>query len=175
MQPYSTSRRLKNGVPFALAVVLGFTLAATAQTSPYQPSAPQPVLPPSGGAKPTSPVVESLMDQRPPVLEVRKAHRHARHASWTHHRHFSHFRERAPVRDLERPALAGVELLQPLPRPGEPPHLNVPLPGYPLDSFITAFTTPLPPIVCHPTRRDPDVPDPRLYRERTVTCEADNP
>ena len=70
--------------------------------------------------------------------------------------------------DLDRPALAGVELVAPLPLPAEPPHIVVQLPAYPLDSFATAFTTPPPPIVCHRTHRDPDAPDPRLYREGPV-------
>lgn len=173
MPSFSRSfRRDLSGV-VALAVLLGSAASARAQTTPFQPSAAQPVLPPGGGSKPTSPVVESLMDQTPAVLEVRKRHRHhARHET-TGHRRVAH--NRAPSRPLDRPALAGVELLQPLPRPGQPPHIAVPVPGYPLDSFITAYTTPLPPIVCHPTRRDPDLPDPRLYRERAVICEADNP
>ena len=77
--------------------------------------------------------------------------------------------------DLERPALAGVTLLQPLPPEPQPPHIAVPLPAYPLDTIAAAFTTPPPPIVCHPTRRLRDLPDPELYRERTLQCEADNP
>ena len=71
--------------------------------------------------------------------------------------------------------MAGVELLRSLPRPGEPPHFIAPVPVYPLDSFTAAYTMPPPPIVCHPTRREPGLPDPRLYRERTVACEPDNP
>ena len=170
--------RLDHGRAFGLSVVVGVavgsTVSAWAQTTAFQPSAAQPVLP-SGGSKPTSPVVESLMDQATPILEVRKTHGHARYEMRRHHRHVARPRLGPPAHDLERPALAGVELLRPLPLPGQPPHIAVPVPGYPLDNFITAYTMPPPPIVCRPTRRDPYAPDPRLYREHTVACEADNP
>ena len=149
---------------------IGLAGTAVAQSTPPQPAAAQPTIPqPIGQAKPGSPVVESLVDsakQRP--LEVRK------HASHVARRHSRYAHRHAPL-DLDRPALAGVELLQPLPRPGPPPHLTVPLPAYPLDGIATALTMPAPPVVCHPTRREPGLPDPQLYRERTLACEADNP
>lgn len=96
-------------------------------------------------------------------------------------KHASHMRRRRhsvahyPLGDVERPALAGVELLVPLPPPGPPPHLTVPLPAYPFESVAAALTTPPPPVVCHRTRRRPDLPDPQLYREVTLVCQPDNP
>jgi hypothetical protein len=87
-----------------------------------------------------------------------------------------HFVHRWPApRDIDRPALAGVELLAPLPLPAEPPHFIVPLPAYPLEAIAASLTTPPPPVMCHRARRDPDAPDPRLYREVPVVCEPDNP
>ncbi len=83
---------------------------------------------------------------------------------------------RAPVPvDLERPALAGVTLLRPLPPPIDSPHIVVPLPAYPLEAVGAAYLTPPPPIVCHRTPRIRDLPDPRLYREETLECEPDTP
>ncbi len=78
-------------------------------------------------------------------------------------------------RALDRPGLAGVALIAPLPPPGEPPHFIVPLPAFPLETFATSLTTPLPPIVCHPVRRAANGPDPHLYREVPVACEPDMP
>ena len=77
--------------------------------------------------------------------------------------------------EFDRPALAGVTLLQPLPPAPQPPHIVVPLPDYPLDTVAAAFLTPPPPIVCHRTPRLRDLPDPGLYRETTLVCEPDNP
>ncbi len=133
---------------------------ALAQSAP-----PAPVSGPAG-----SPVVDQIVADEPPPLVVRK--QASRPVPQRRHRFARH--DRVP-RDLERPALAGVTLVAPLPPPGEPPHIEVPLPAYALDSLVTAYTTPPPPIVCHPTRRDPDAPDPRLYRETPVLCAADNP
>ncbi len=56
-----------------------------------------------------------------------------------------------------------------------PANIVVPTPDYPLDTIAAAFLTPPPPVVCHDVRRDPYLPDPRLYREQTVACEPDNP
>jgi hypothetical protein len=171
----SSSSRLYGRRHLALlclaAIGLTGTSAGAQTTTPPQPAAAQPTIPqPIDARKPDSPVVESLVDpmsRRP--LEV---HKHPRHIA-ARHRHYAH-RFHTPI-DLDRPALAGVEVLQPLPRPGQPPHLAVPLPAYPLDEIATALTMPPPPIVCHPIRREPGLPDPHLYRERTVACEPDNP
>ena len=76
---------------------------------------------------------------------------------------------------LERPALAGVELVEPIPHPIQPPHYTVPVPAYPFENFVTFYTTPPPPVICSRVRRDPYAPDPHLVRERSVVCEADNP
>ncbi len=89
----------------------------------------------------------------------------------THRRHYAH----ALVDPLDRPALANVELLEPLPRPPQPPHVTVPVPGYPLDNLITYLTAPPPPVVCRPTRYDRFKPDLGLADERPVLCTADNP
>lgn len=87
-----------------------------------------------------------------------------------HRRHARGFAE-----PLERPALANVELVEPLPHPPQPPHVTVPVPAYPLENFVTYFTTPPPPVVCRPTRRDRFKPDLGLVDERPVLCTADNP
>ena len=145
--------------------------AALAQTTPQSPSSPQPVLPQQ---KPGSPVVESLVGQ--PPLDVRKpayaplSPRPARHMRQARLRHV----HPAPL-DLDRPALAGVELLAPVPHPVEPSHIMVPTPVYVFDELATPFLTPPPPVVCHNVRREPGIPDPHLYREVTVACVSDNP
>ena len=153
-----------------LAVCLATAPAMAQSSAPpasaSQPSVPRPV--PPAANKPGSPVVEQIVHEGPRVLVVRKQ------AARPVRRHRVLVRRHVP-RDLDRPALAGVELLAPLPLPGEPPHLTVPMPAYPLDSLATAWTTPPPPIVCHRTQRDPDAPDPHLYREVPVDCEPDNP
>ncbi len=163
------------------ALVLAMLIAASAigagtalaQTTPQNSSDPQPTLPTSGPSG-SSPVVESIVGKSQPPLEVHKRPAHPMHAAG--HRRLRHYaRLRAVPPDVDRPALAGVELLQPLPRPGEPPHFVVPTPDYPLDTIAAAFLTPPPPVVCHDVRRDPYLPDPRLYREQTVACEPDNP
>jgi hypothetical protein len=151
---------------------------AVAQTSPSSgqlnlpPGAPpKPSAVPYAPPKPDSPVVQTLVGGNasgPLVVRKRASRRVVAHS------HHHHYVSRVP-RDLERPALAGVTLLQPLPPAPQPPHIAVPLPAYPLDTIAAAFTTPPPPIVCHPTRRIRDLPDPELYRERTLVCEPDNP
>ncbi len=106
--------------------------------------------------------------QTPLVVRKKGAVAHSRHR----HRYYAG----APVPlDLERPALAGVTLLRPLPPPIDPPHIVVPLPAYPLEAVAAAYLTPPPPIVCHRTPRIRDLPDPRLYREETLECEPDTP
>lgn len=76
---------------------------------------------------------------------------------------------------IERPALATVDLTERLPYPPQPPHVTVSVPAYPFENFVVAFTTPPPPIVCRPTRRDRYQPDPHLLGEQAVLCTADNP
>ena len=159
------------------------SLPAAAQTSvtvppnttPPQPAAAQPTLPGSAQAsppKPDFPVVEKIENQ--PALDVRKAASHP----MPRRRHLAR-RIHAPrgfgPAPIDRPALAGVELVAPLPPPGEPPHIVVPTPAYPLEAIVAGITTPPPPIVCHHTRRDLYAPDPHLYRERPVECVPDNP
>ncbi len=120
-------------------------------------------------SKPGPLIVQTIVGP-PSTLNVSKAP--ARRLS-QRRKHVAHYRS-API-DVDRPALAGVELLRPLPPPGQPPHFVVPTPAYPFENFVTAYTTPPAPLFCHPTSRDRDLPDPHLYRERPVTCEPDNP
>ena len=68
-----------------------------------------------------------------------------------------------------------MQLLRPLPPPGQPPHFVVPTPAYPFENFVTAYTTPPAPLFCHRAPREPGLPDPQFYRERPVVCEPDNP
>ncbi len=149
----------------AMSLAAGAVPARAQQSG--DPSATQPATKAS-----SSPIVESLVGKPQPALEVHKRPMHAavrppvrRHNVRSRH---------APLA-LDRPALAGVELLAPLPRPEQPPHFVVTAPAYPLETLAAAFLTPPPPIVCHDVRRDPNRPDPHLYRERTVACEPDNP
>ena len=162
----------------ALAILL-LAAPAGAQTSPSSGQldlpagkAPKPAAVPYAPPKPGSPVVQTLVGGGGQPLVVRKRAR--RVASHPHHEARRGYARHAPL-DLERPALAGVTLLQPLPPAPQPPHIAVPLPAYPLDTIAAAFLTPPPPIVCHPTRRIRDLPDPELYRERTLECAPDNP
>ena len=166
----------RGSAQFAAAIVVAALCgAAQAQAAgtPPEPSAPQPALPqpiPSpGGKPPVSPVVEHTIAATSPLVRRKHARRQARlrrHLA----RHYG-----APPGDLERPAVAGVTLLVPLPRPDEPPHFTVPVPAYPLESLATFITTPPTPVVCHPVPREPGLPDPELYRERTLQCQPDNP
>ena len=161
-----------------IAPTLLIAVPAGAQSTPPTPSSKQPSLPsqtpPSPAAyappKPGSPVVQSLVGSGKPALVV---HKHLARERPRHHRFYA---RHVPVPlDLERPALAGVTLLQPLPPVPPPPHDVVPVPAYPLETVAAAFLTPPPQIVCHRTRRIRDLPDPRLYREETLACEPDNP
>lgn len=169
-------RTLDRSPGVATALLVGVSLVgapARAEPTPPSLSAAQPSLPPAGPSSPQkcgSPVVNSIVGARRAPLEIRK--RAAPIITRRHH-HFAR-RGHAPL-DLDRPALAGVELLLPLPAPAEPPHIVVPLPAYPLDSVASAFLTPPPPVVCHRTPRVRDAPAPRLYREVTLDCRPDNP
>lgn len=174
--------RVPAALCLALLAVAGLPATpAFAQTTPPGPAAAQPSLPRPIPAptKPGSPVVERIVGGDQPPLEVRKPPLHLRetryHRSSYRHLHRRAAHRRQVPRDLDRPALAGVELVAPLPPPGQPPHLVVPLPAYPLDSVAAALTMPAPPVVCHRVRRDPDAPDPHLYRETPVLCVPDNP
>ena len=161
----------------ALALVPLLSLPALAQSSAPSPSSAQENLPPGmpphpesvpyAPPKPGFPVVQSIMGGGTPLVVRRHAH------AAPHHRSHHHYAS-APL-EFDRPALAGVTLLQPLPPAPQPPHIVVPLPDYPLDTVAAAFLTPPPPIVCHRTPRIRDLPDPGLYRETTLVCEPDNP
>ena len=171
---HSSSDVWQTAVTLMVALLaLGGPAVAQGASTPPEPSAPQSTLADTRPAdiKPGPPIVQSIVGPSPPsTLEVRKAP--ARHvAARREHAARHHAR---PV-EIDRPALAGVQLLRPLPPPGQPPHFVVPTPAYPFENFVTAYTTPPPPLFCHPTRLDPNLPDPRLYRERAVTCEPDNP
>ena len=166
-------------LPCLALMLVAAAWPAWAQTSPsaaqpnLAPGAPvRPKAVPFAPAKPGSPVVQQLVGGGAPLV-VRKHMARER----AHPRHLArHFARRRPVPfDLERPALAGVTLLQPLPPAPQPQHIVVPLPAYPLETVAASFLTPAPPIVCHRTPRIRDLPDPRLYKEKTLVCEADNP
>lgn len=171
-------RRLALALALAAVPLLG--LPALAQTSAPSPSSAQENLPPGvpphpesvpyAPPKPGFPVVQSIMGGGPAPLVVRQQARVAQH-----HRSHRHYAGASTPLEFDRPALAGVTLLQPLPPAPQPPHIVVPLPDYPLDTVAAAFLTPPPPIVCHRTPRIRDLPDPDLYREATLVCEPDNP
>jgi len=155
-------------LPLALALLGG---ASQAQPSPPEPSSPQPTLPqPSPGLSIGSSILgggAGSGKQAKPLVVRRKA------ARVKTHRH--HLARVDADEVLDRPALAGVELLAPLPHPPQPRHIVVPVPAYPLENFVTFYTEPPPPVICHRTPRDPDAPDPHLLDERTVVCKPDNP
>lgn len=152
----------------AALTTTALTTAAWAQAAPPQPSLPAPV------AETGGPLVDKIMRPAPPTLDVHRRARHASHAGRAVHRHVLAARARLTW-PLDRPALAGVALVTPLPPLREPPHIRVPMPAYPVESLAYWFGAPRPDIVCVPAPRDPDLPDPRLYRERPVLCEPDNP
>lgn len=148
-----------------------FALALPASAS-AQAAAPQPSPP---AATDSGPLVDKMVNPEPPTLDV---HRAPRAGSRVAHRgsHRVHLaRSKRPVWPLDRPALAGVALVTPLPPLREPPHIRVPMPAYPVETLAYWFGAPRPDIVCAPAPRDPNLPDPRLYRERSVICEPDNP
>ncbi len=166
-------RSVASPLRVALAVAAALTLGgaparAQGASTPPESSAAQPTLPPPSAPNP--PIVQTIVGPGQPALDVRKTPPHR--VATRRHRVARH---RSEPLDIERPALAGVQLLRPLPPPEQPPHFVVPTPAYPFENFVTAYTTPPAPLFCHPTPREPDLPDPRLYRERTVICEPDNP
>lgn len=168
----ATALPAKLGAAVLLAsAVFGPSFALAQGTSPDS-SSPQPTLPkPIEGIGQGTPELggggKSGAGTKGKPLTVRKeAHRRARH------RHQRHYAAAEPV---ERPALAGVQLLENLPHPIQPPHIAVPTPAYPLENFATFYTTPPPPVICHRAPRDPYVIDPHLLYEKPVICEADNP
>ena len=151
---------------------------ASAQSTPPTLSSAQPSLPPEtpprpaayAPPKPGSPVVQSLVGGGKAALVV---HKHLAGGRPRHHRFYARHLP-VPV-DLDRPALAGVMLLQPLPPVPQPPHDVVPVPAYPLETVAASFLTPPPPIVCHRSARVRGLPDLQLYREEALACEPDNP
>ncbi len=169
---------------FAAGVALGTSegRAEPPQPASAQPSLPQPI---AGGVPLASPIIgggQGKLDQAKPDQakldrakpdRVRIGRAKARHFARYHGRIASH--RRFGGEPLERPALAGVELVTPIPHPIQPPHFTVPVPAYPFENFVTYYTTPPPPVFCHRAPRDPDAPDPHLIGERPVLCEADNP
>lgn len=178
-------RKLWSMMPFSMRLAFGIGVAAVgtmplaaAQTTPPQPAAAQPSLPqpmPNLGSKtlekiggPDAGVAPLKAPQPTKLSTISKAPRKARRR---------HVRYDYPPASVPRPALAGVELAAPLPRPGQPPHFTTPTPAYPFENAIVGLTMPLPPTVCHRVPRDPFVPepDPRLYRQVSVACQADNP
>ncbi len=148
-------------MPLGLALC-ATPLAAQGPLATQDPASVQPTLP-----KPMPDLtVPGGSSERAPKTPHARAVMHR-----AHHRHYA----RGRSEPLDRPALANVELLEPLPRPPQPPHVTVPVPGYPLDNFITYLTAPPPPVVCRPTRYDRFKPDLRLVDEKPVLCTADNP
>lgn len=145
-------------------------------TTPPQPGAAQPTLPsatPAWPDKPTSPVIERIVREKQPPLDVRKGARRVVVARPRPRYARPRYAGRDSGRVLERPALAGVVLVAPLVPPPEGPHVTVPTAAYPVETVVARFTTPPPPIRCHPTRRDPYAPDPHLYKEVPVQCEPE--
>lgn len=169
-------RRSTGALAALLFVASPFSAPAGAQPTPPQPASPQPTLPkPLDGMPLASPIIGggkgSAAKESAATPPRDRRHRAALRAG---HRARHRFAERA-FAPLERPALAGVELVAPLPVPVQPPHFTVPVPAYLPENAVTAYTTPLPPVICHRVPRDPYAPDPHLIRETTVLCEADNP
>ena len=147
---------------------------ATPQPASAQPTLPEPV---AGGMPMTSPLLgggASGGGTKPLVVRKNAGRAHPRVARA--HRHLARDDQgELDPEPLTRPALAGVQLLAPIPHPIQPPHVTVPVPAYPLENFVTFYTTPPPPVICHHVPRDPDAPDPQLLYEKPVVCEADNP
>lgn len=152
----------------AVLFALALPTSAFAQSAPLQPNVPAATAPSSG------PLVEKIISPEPPNLDVHPARRGASYSKRRTHRRIAAHRV-GPRWPLDRPALAGVALVTPLPPLREPPHIRVPMPAYPVETLAYWFGAPRPDIVCAPAPRDPNLPDPRLYRERPVICEPDNP
>jgi hypothetical protein len=164
LRPFS-----KAGLAVAVAASLGYGSAALAQT----PVGAQPTLPPTTlvKSKPASPVVDTIAATAPREISVHKnPTKRVAQASDRHHPRHRH--DRRPI-NVERPALAGVMLVEPLPPRIEAPRKMVPTPAYFVDGIAAAFTIPPPPIVCERRPRDRTLPDPRLYREVPVECGYD--
>ncbi len=150
-------------VPLGLMLCPTFA-AAQGPLTTQDPASAQPTLPkpmpnltvPGSGSSEASP-------------KKKKAHVSKRYDG-RHHRY-----ARRSIEPLDRPALANVELSERLPHPPQPPHVTVPVPGYPLDNFVTYYTAPPPPVVCRTTRRDRFQPEFGLVDESPVLCTADNP
>ena len=161
-----TSARAGLALGLFAAAGLAFGPMALAQTpSGVQPALPQPI----AGAK-ASPVVNTLAIPRP-ALDVRKST--PKHAARPARRHVAHYRHHGRPIDVERPALAGVLLIEPIPPRTDPPRPTVPTAAYFVDGIASAFTTPPPPVVCERRRPDRSLPDPRLYREVPLQCGYD--
>ena len=151
-------------LPFGL--VLGSTpLAAQRPLTAQDPASAQPALP-----KPMPDLTVPGLGAIKLASKTPPRPRASAHHAAGHRRYAS-----GAVKPLRRPALANVELLEPLPHPPQPPHVTVPVPAYPLENFVTYYTAPPPPVVCRPTRYDRFKPDLRLAGESPVLCTADNP
>lgn len=138
-------------------VANGATPSTTQDPASAQPTLPKPM--------PDLSVPAGQLDAAP-----KKVGKHRRTAKHVHHGSDKGW---APA--IDRPALATVDLTERLPYPPQPPHVTVPVPAYPLENLVSALTTPPPPIVCRPTRRDRFQPDPHLVGDTPVLCTADNP
>ena len=150
-----------------VGLVLGVTpFAAQAQSATQGSASAQPAMP--------KPMPELTMPGSVPSDAARKK-RYAHTATSRNSHHRSHAQSRGNVAIRDRPKLANVELLEPLPHPPQPPHVTVPVPAYSFENFVTNYTTPPPPVICHPARHDRFNPDPRLIDEIPVLCTADNP
>ena len=119
---------------------------------------------------PTSPVVQSIVESSPAVTSTTHV---GRSAKVLHRRRVAQARHRARPLDLDRPALAGVVLVEPLAPAIERPRPTVPMPAFFIDGVVADFTTPPPPVVCQHRPQDTSLPDPRLYRETPLACAYD--
>ncbi len=165
--------RLLAGVIGLALIVPALTVPSLAQPAPPSPAAAQPSLPkPLDGAVPlNSQLIGGGSGSKPSSRKVERHFAPARSVA----RRRGASRRYGDAEPLERPALAGVELVAPIPKPVQPPHFTVPVPAYLPENAATFYTTPPPPVICHRVPRDPYAPDPHLVRETTVLCEADNP
>ncbi|WP_158810288.1 hypothetical protein [Beijerinckia sp. L45] len=163
--PRSSGPSARTSLAVGLAAAVVFASAALAQTPVgTQPTLPQPIAAPKA-----SPVVDTIAGSHP-ALEVHRMPSH--HAARPVRRHFARYHDRAPI-DVERPALAGVVLVEPIPPRVAAPRPMVPMPAYFVDGIASAFTTPAPAVVCERRPRDRTLPDPRLYREVPLECGYD--
>ena len=150
-------------VPLALVLCVASAVAKD-QLTTQDPASAQPTLP-----KPMPNLNVSIPGSSEGAPKKPRNHISTHHGA--RHRHYA----RRYTEPVERPALANVVLTEALPHPPQPPHVTVPVPGYPLDNFVTYFTAPPPPVVCRPTRHDRFKPDLGLVDETPVLCTADNP